>query len=84
MEVFKKTLNMLLDEEADELCKARRYERRADRVDTRAATYSRNLEPSSGTVKLNLPELRQLTFESQIIQRYRRPECSVEEALVEM
>jgi len=38
------TLNMLLDEEADELCKARRYERKADRVDTRASTYSRKLK----------------------------------------
>ena len=30
------TLNSLLDAEADELCRAQRYERSADRVDTRA------------------------------------------------
>jgi len=31
---LEKTLNALLDEEADELCPAQRYERSADRVDT--------------------------------------------------
>ncbi len=31
-----------------------------------------------------MPKLRTLPFESAIIQRYRRRECSVEEALIEM
>lgn len=33
---------------------------------------------------LKVPKLRQLTFETAIIERYRRRESSVEEALVEM
>ena len=78
------TLNLLLDEEANELCGAKRYERIDGRRDTRAGRYSRKLETTSGTVDLKIPKLRHLTFESQIIQRYRRRECSVEEALVEM
>ena len=78
------TLNLLLDEEADELCGAKRYERNMKRRDTRAGKYSRKLETTSGTIDLKVPKLRHLTFESQIIQRYRRRECSVEEALVEM
>ena len=78
------TLNGLLDAEADRLCGAQRYERSADRVDTRAGSYERKLQTKAGEVKLKVPRLRSLPFESQIIERYRRRESSVEEALMEM
>lgn len=78
------TLNAMLDAEADELCGAKRYERTPDRLDTRAGSYSRSLETKAGKVKLNVPKLRKLPFETQIIERYKRRETSVEEALVEM
>ncbi len=78
------TLNGLLDAEADRLCNAKRYERSADRVDTRAASYERGLETRAGKVNLKVPKLRRLTFETAIIERYRRRESSVEEALVQM
>ena len=78
------TLNNLLDAEADQLCGAKRYERSADRVDTRAGSYTRQLETKAGEVKLKVPRLRSLPFETQIIERYKRRESSVEEALVEM
>jgi len=78
------TLNGLLDAEADRLCGARRYERSADRQDTRAGHYSRRLHTKAGEVELQVPKLRTLPFESQIIERYRRRESSVEEALIEM
>jgi len=78
------TLNNLLDAEADQLCGAKRYERSADRVDTRAGSYTRHLETKAGEVKLKVPRLRSLPFETQIIERYKRRESSVEEALVEM
>lgn len=78
------TLNALLDEEADHLCRAKKYERNEDRIDTRAGHYTRNLETTSGKVKLKVPKLRNLPFETQIIERYRRREASVEESLVEM
>lgn len=35
-------------------------------------------------MKLKMPKLRQQTFETAIIERYRRRESSVEEALIEM
>jgi transposase-like protein len=35
-------------------------------------------------VKLRIPKLRTIPFESAIIERYKRRECSVEEALIEM
>ena len=78
------TLNGLLDAEADRLCQAGRYERNAERVDTRAGTYERGLLTSAGKVALKVPKLRTLAFDTQIIERYRRRESSVEEALVEM
>ena len=78
------TLNALLDAEADELCGAARYERSADRVDSRAGSYQRKLLTKAGEVQLKVPRLRSLPFETQIIERYRRRESSVEEALVEM
>jgi putative transposase len=78
------TLNSLLDAEADALCGAKRYERRAERKDTRAGHYERNLETKAGEVVLEVPKLRTLKFETAIIERYKRRESSVEEALVEM
>ena len=78
------TLNGLLDAEADQLCQAKRYERSADRADTRAGSYDRKLQTKAGEVTLKVPRLRSLPFETQIIERYRRRESSVEEALMEM
>ncbi len=78
------TLNALLDAEADRLCNAKRYERTEARADTRAGCYSRKLQTKAGEVELKVPKLRTLQFETAIIERYRRRETSVEEALIEM
>lgn len=83
-ETVEETLNKMLDAEADELCGAKRYERSKKRLDTRAGHYERSLETKAGKVKLKVPKLRTIPFESAIIDRYRRRECSVEEALMEM
>ena len=78
------TLNALLDAEADHLCGARKYERSEGRKDTRAGSYTRQLHTKAGEVSLQVPKLRSLPFETAIIERYRRRESSVEEALIEM
>jgi len=78
------TLNGMLQAEADRLCRAKRYERSPDRADTRAGQYERQLHTRAGAVTLKVPKLRTLPFETQIIERYRRRESSVEEALMEM
>jgi putative transposase len=78
------TLNALLGAEADELCGARKYERTEDRKDTRAGSYDRQLHTKAGEVTLTVPKLRTLPFETAIIERYKRRESSVEEALIEM
>ncbi len=78
------TLNSLLDAEADALCGAQRYERSADRIDTRAGSYERQLHTKAGEVTLKVPKLRRQTFETAIIERYKRREASIEESLIEM
>ena len=83
-DTVEETLNGLLDAEADKLCNAGRYERSPDRADTRAGHYTRKLHTKAGEVELKVPKLRVLPFETSIIERYRRRESSVEEALIEM
>jgi putative transposase len=78
------TLNGLLDAEADELCGAKRYERSIERLDTRAGHYERQFQTKAGAVTLKMPRLRNVPFETQIIERYRRRESSIEEAMIEM
>ena len=83
-ESVEETLNKMLDAEADLLCNAKRYERSEARKSTRAGHYPRRLQTRVGEVELQMPKLRQLKFETAIIERYRRRESSVEEALMEM
>jgi transposase-like protein len=83
-QTVEQTLNGLLEAEADELCGAKRYARSPERLDTRAGHYDRQLHTKAGEVTLSMPRLRSLPFETQIVERYRRRESSVEEALVEM
>lgn len=78
------TLNQLLDEEADRIAGAGKYERSPDRQDTRAGSYQRTLQTKAGEVELTVPRLRKLPLETAIIERYKRRESSVEEALIEM
>ena len=78
------TLNAMLEAEADRLCNAGRYERTAARRDQRSGSYERKLQTKAGQVTLKVPKLRVQTFETAIIERYRRRESSVEEALIEM
>ena len=78
------TLNALLDHEANELVNAERYERSGDRKGYRSGHYDRNFTTTSGDVTLHVPKLKGIQFETAIIERYRRRECSIEEALIEM
>jgi putative transposase len=74
----------LLDKEATELTNASKYERTEDRKGYRSGHYERNLTTTSGEVTLKAPKLKGVAFETAIIERYRRRESSVEEALIEM
>ena len=78
------TLNELLEKEAESLTQAARYERSEAGQGYRSGHYDRNLTTTSGDVTLHVPRLKGVSFETAIIERYRRRESSVEEALIEM
>ncbi len=78
------TLNTLLDAEADALCGAQKHERNLLRKNYRSGHYQRKLHTKAGAVTLNMPKLRLSPFETAIVERYKRRESSVEEALIEM
>lgn len=78
------TINALLEERADELAGAGRYERAAGREAYRAGHYSRKLVTGAGEITLDIPKLKGARFTTAIIERYRRREESVEEAMIEM
>ena len=78
------TLNKLLEKEAERLTQAARYERSEARQGYRSGHYDRSLTTTSGDVTLHMPRLKGVSFETAIIERYRRRESSVEEALIEM
>ena len=75
------TLNGLLEAEAEKLTQAGRYERNEARQGYRSGHYDRKLTTTSGDVTLHMPRLKGVPFETAIIERYRRRESSVEEAL---
>jgi hypothetical protein len=55
-----------LGEEAERLCRAKRYERTDERKDTRAGYYTRKLHTKAGEVDIKMPKLRALPFETGI------------------
>lgn len=83
-DTVEETLNKMLNEETDRLCNAERYEHTEPGKDTRAGYYKRKLHVKAGVVNLKVPKLRKGALETAIIERYRRRESSVEEALIEM
>lgn len=78
------TLNAMLDAEADEITGAARYERSGERKAYRAGHYERDLTVKAGKMSLKVPKLKGAVFEEALIERYRRREESVEEALIDM
>ena len=78
------TINAMLDAEADEIANVARYERKTDRKAFRAGHYERTLTAKAGKLSLKVPKLKGALFGSAVIERCRRRESSVEEALMEM
>jgi len=73
-----------VDDESSEPVGAERYERAAGREVYRSGHYARKFVTGAGEVELGVPKLRGATFRTAVIERYRRRETSVEEAIVEM
>ena len=78
------TLDALLDEEADQLVNAGRHERADERTAYGGGRYGRRLVTGAGELEPSVPKLRGATSATKVIERYRRREGSVEEAMMEM
>ena len=68
-------MNGPLEEEADDLVGAGRYERTAGREVYRAGRYGRSLTTTGGNVTLRVPRLKGMRFATAITERYRRREA---------
>ena len=83
-ELVRGSVEETLKKETESLTQAARYERSEARQGYRSGHYDRNLTTTSGDVTLHVPRLKGVSFETAIIERCRRRESSVEEALIEM
>ena len=77
-------LNGLLEEGADDLVGAERYERTAGREAYRAGHCDRSPTTSSGEVTIHMPKLKGMRFTTATIERCRRRGTSAGEAMIEM
>jgi transposase-like protein len=80
----KEVLEGIMEAEAEELLCAKPYERSEDRADYRNGKRKRKLATRVGEIELEIPRLRVLQFQTEVIERYRRMEISLEEAMIEM
>ena len=81
---IEETINAMLDEEADQLVGAGPYERTDERAAYRAGHYERGFTTTSGQVTLKMSKLKGMRFATAVIERCKRRETSVEEAIIEM
>ncbi|MDY3901429.1 MAG: IS256 family transposase [Atopobiaceae bacterium] len=80
---IEETINAMLDEEADQLVGAGPYERTDERAAYRAGHYERGFTTTSGQVTIKMPKLKGMRFATAVVERYKRRETSVEEAIIE-
>lgn len=76
------TLNTMLEEEAQQLGNVERYAWEVERSGYRARHYDRKFATTDVEVILRMLKLKGVVFEKAIIERYKRRETSIEEALI--
>ena len=74
----------MLEEETDQLVGAAPYERADERAAYREGHYERGFITTSGQVTIKMPKLKGMRFATAVVERYKRRETSVEEAIIEM
>ena len=67
--VVQQDMNSMLDEEAGGLVGAERCERTADREACRSGHCKRKFTTTSGEITLEIPKLRNIRFETAILER---------------
>ena len=81
---IEETINAMLDEEADQLIGAGPYERTNERAAYRAGRRQRLFTTTSGQLTLKMPKHKGMRFVTAVIERRKRCETSVDEAVIEM
>ncbi len=66
-DTVEETLNAMLEAEADQLCQAQRHERNSERQGYRAGHFERTLLTKAGEVKLQVPKLKKVTFDTTLL-----------------
>lgn len=72
------------DEKTGELVGAKRHERTAEREACRSGHCKHKLATAFGEIEPEIPNLRDIRFETAILERCKRRETSAEEAMIEM
>lgn len=67
----------MLDQEAEKLIQAEKYEHSSERQGYRSGHYKRNFQTTSGEVELKVLTFKGVAFETAIIERYRRSELTM-------
>lgn len=82
--MFESKLDAMVREKVERIANAARYERPGGRKAYRAGHYERGLTAKAGRLELKVPKLKGALFASAVIERYRRRESGVGEALIDM
>ena len=83
-ETIEEAINAMLDEEAAKVVGSGPCERTDERAAYRAGRCERGFTTTSGQVTLKMPKLKGMRFATAVIERCKRRETSVEEAIIEM
>lgn len=78
------TYNSPFHNDGDELVNAEKYKHSSNRQGCRSGHYKRSNHTAAGEIELKTLNLKELPFETAIIERYCRKESSIEEALIEI
>jgi putative transposase len=80
-ENHRRFLEMLMMEERQLFLQAHPYQRHQERVDQANGFYQRSLTTRLGVLQVQVPRSRSGAFRPQVLQRYKRREPAVDEAL---
>lgn len=83
-EAVRETFQEIMETEMRTLIGADKSERTEDRLGYRNGYRNRELETRVGQIELSVPRDREGIFKTDVFERYRRAEVSLEEAMLEM
>ena len=76
-EFLQRLVQKLLEAEVENHLQARKYERSADRRGRRNGYKRRQLKTRVGVLQLQVPQVREGRFQSQLFGRYQRQEAAL-------